>query len=115
MASLNRSTARSRSPSKVKISACHAVLMPSNIFEKTMKFHAHIIETGRVEPFHTFNWRSNAGLMERYLAVELALENARIIDSIDLEHRECDIKVVKPQWREMSWFKKLRYRLLNRI
>lgn len=94
---------------------CHAVLMSSNIFEKIMKFHTFIIESGKVERYHKFNWRSNAGLMERYFAVELALEEAKIIDSIQLEHREMPIRVVKPEWKEMSLWKKLRYRLLKKI
>jgi len=94
---------------------CHAVLIPINIFEKIMKFHMFIIESGKVEKYHRFNWRSNAGLMERYFAVELALEKAKIVDSIQLEHREMPIRVVKPEWKEMSLWKKLRYRLLKRI
>ena len=94
---------------------CHAVLMPSKIFEKIMAFHTFIIESGRVEPFHSFNWRSNAGLMERYLAVELALEEAKMVDSIQLEHRAYDVKVVRPEWLEMSSFKKFRHYLKNLI
>lgn len=94
---------------------CHAVLMPTKIFEKIMTFHTFIIDSGRVEPFHSFNWRSNAGLMERYLAVELALEDAKMVDSIQLEHREYDIKVVKSEWLEMSSFKKFRHYLKNLI
>jgi hypothetical protein len=94
---------------------CHAVLMPSNIFNKIMKFHIFIIESGKVERYHRFNWRSNAILMERYFAVELALEKAKIVESIQLEHREMPIRVVKPEWKEMSLLKKLRYRFLRKI
>lgn len=94
---------------------CHAVLMPSKIFGKIMKFHTFIIESRKVEGYHQFNWRSNAGLMERYFAVELALEKAKIDDSIQLEHREMPIRVVKPEWKEMSLLKKLRYRLRGKI
>jgi len=94
---------------------CHAVLMPNKNFEKIMAFHTFIIESGSVEPFHSFNWRSNAGLMERYLAVELALEDVKMVESIQLEHRECDIKVVKSEWLEMSTFKRFRHYLKNLI
>jgi len=90
---------------------CHAILIPSSIFEKIMKFHTFIVESEKVERYHRFNWRSNAGLMERYFAVELALEKAKIDVSIQLEHREMPIKVVKPEWKEISLLKKLRYRL----
>ncbi|MBL6996446.1 hypothetical protein [Desulfobacula sp.] len=94
---------------------CHAALMPSNIFEKIMKFHAFIIESGKVEKYHRFNWRSNAGLMERYFAVELVLEKAKVVDFIQLEHREMPIKVMKPEWKEESLLKKLRSRLWGKI
>ena len=94
---------------------CHAALMPSNIFEKIMKFHTFIIESGKVEKYHRFNWRSNAGLMERYFAVELALEKAKIVDSIKLEHREMPIKVIRHEWKGETLFKKLRRRLWGKI
>lgn len=92
---------------------CHAVLMPVHIYDKIMAFHTFIMESGRIEKFHTFNWRSNAGIMERYLAVELSLESAPIVTDILLEHRSCDIKVVKPEWSEKSLFKQLRYKILG--
>ncbi|NQU80954.1 MAG: hypothetical protein HQ543_05495 [Bacteroidetes bacterium] len=94
---------------------CHAALMPSNIFEKIMKFHAFIIETRKVEKYHRLNWRSNAGLMERYFAVELALEKAKVVDFIQLEHRKMPIRVMKPEWKEESLLKKLRSRLWGKI
>ena len=94
---------------------CHAALMPSNIFEKIMKFHAFIIESGKVEKYHRFNWRSNAGLMERYFAVELVLEKAKVVDFIQLEHRKMPIRVMKPEWKEESLLKKLRSRLWGKI
>jgi len=93
---------------------CHAVLMPSHIFEKIMRFHSFIMESGQVEKYHSFNWRSNAGLMERYLAVELSLEKAQIISNIQLEHRSYNIKVVKPEWSEQSLFKKFKNQFLRR-
>ncbi len=92
---------------------CHAVLMPSRIYDKIMRFHTFIMESGRIEKFHTFNWRSNAGIMERYLAVELCLESTPIVTDIQLEHRSYDIKVVKPEWSEKSLFKQLRYKILG--
>jgi hypothetical protein len=92
---------------------CHAVLIPSNIYSKIMRFHSFIMESERIEKFHTFNWRSNAGIMERYLAVELCLEKAPIITDIELEHRSYDIKVVKPEWSEKSFFKSIRYKMLG--
>lgn len=92
---------------------CHAFLMPSRLFEKIMHFHSHIMETGKIEKYHTFNWRSNAGLMERYLAVALSLQHTDIITDIQLEHRSYDIKVVKPEWSELSLFKRLRLRVLG--
>jgi len=92
---------------------CHAVLMPSRIYDKIMQFHSFIMESGRIEKYHSFNWRSNAGIMERYLAVELCLESAPIITDINLEHRSYDIKVVKPEWSEKSFIKHLRYKLLG--
>ena len=92
---------------------CHAILVPSSLFEKIMRFHSHIMETGRIERYHTFNWRSNAGIMERYLAVALSLEDAEIITDIQLEHKSYDIKVIKPEWSERSLFKKMRNKILG--
>lgn len=86
---------------------CHSVLMPSRIFEKIMSFHAAIMESGKVERYHRHNWRSPAGLMERYLAVSLALEDAPIDDSIQLEHRSYPVKVLKPEWFEPSPWRKV--------
>ena len=77
---------------------CHSLLMPSTIFDRIMPFHTAIMESGKVEGFHRHNWRSPAGLMERYLAVALALEDAPIDNSIQLEHRELPVKVLKPEW-----------------
>ena len=59
------------------------------------------------------NWGSNAGIMERYLAVALGLEDAEIITDIQLEHKSYDIKVVKPEWSERSLFKKMREKILG--
>ncbi len=77
---------------------CHNFLIPSAMFEKIMAFHGHIMDSGKVERYHRHNWRARAGLMERYMAVELALEKAPIDDTILLEHRSYPIKVLKPEW-----------------
>ena len=92
---------------------CHAFLINSSLFEKIMTFHSHVMETGRIEKYHTFNWRSNAGIMERYLAVALCLQEAEIITDFQLEHRSYDIKVIKPEWSERTLFKKLRFKILG--
>jgi hypothetical protein len=48
--------------------------------------------------------------MERYLAVALALEDAPIDDSIQLEHRSLPVKVMKPEWfQPSSWRKAVAY------
>lgn len=89
---------------------CHSLLMPSRIFEKIMPFHTHIMESGKVEGFHRHNWRSPGGLMERYLAVALALEDAPIDDTIQLEHRDLSVKVLKPEWFNPSaWRRAVAY------
>ncbi|MFH1146358.1 MAG: hypothetical protein V1736_01470 [Pseudomonadota bacterium] len=87
---------------------CHCFLLPTKIFERIMNFHAFIMESGRIENYHIHNWRAKAGLMERYLAVELALEQAAIIDAIQLEHREYPIRVLKPDWFRPSLLRRLR-------
>lgn len=89
---------------------CHCFLIPSGIFEKVMAFHSHIMESGKVERYHRHNWRSPAGLMERYVAVSLALEDAPIDRSIQLEHRSLPVKVLKPDWfAPSSWRKAIAY------
>lgn len=89
---------------------CHCLLMPSGIFEKIMPFHTHIMDSGKVERYHRHNWRSPGGLMERYLAVALALEDAPIDDAIRLEHRSLPVKVLKPEWFHPSaWRKAVAY------
>lgn len=85
---------------------CHSFLIPSRIFEKIMPFHIAIMESGKVERYHRHNWRSPAGLMERYLAVALALEEAQIDDSLQLEHRDLPIKVLKPEWFSPSFWRR---------
>jgi hypothetical protein len=81
---------------------CHSLLMPSAMFDRIMKFHTSVMESGKVEGYHRHNWRSPAGLMERYLAVSLALEEAPINSSIQLEHRDLPVKVLKPDWFKLS-------------
>jgi len=85
---------------------CHSFLMPSAMFERIMPFHISIMESGKVEGYHRHNWRSPAGLMERYLAVSLALENAPIDASIQLEHRDLPVKVLKPEWFRLSLWRR---------
>jgi len=87
---------------------CHCFLVPTQMFHKLMKFHTYIMESGKVENYHRHNWRAKAGLMERYLAVELALEETGTIDSIQLEHRAYPIKVLKPDWYRPSLLKRLK-------
>jgi hypothetical protein len=77
---------------------CHAFLIPARIFGKIMPFHVSIMESGKVEVYHRHNWRSPAILMERYMAVALALEDAPIDDAIQLEHRAYPVRVFKPDW-----------------
>ena len=86
---------------------CHCVMMPSSRFDRIMSFHAFIMESGKVEQYHQHNWRSRAGLMERYLAVEFTLEDAELVDAIQLEHRAYPIKVLKPDWVKSSLYKKI--------
>jgi hypothetical protein len=81
---------------------CHSLLMPSSMFDRIMGFHSYVMESGKVEGYHRHNWRSPAGLMERYLAVSLALEKAPINTSIQLEHRDLPVKVLKPDWFKLS-------------
>ena len=89
---------------------CHSFLIPSGIFEKVMAFHSYVMESGKVEQYHRHNWRSPAGLMERYMAVSLALEDAPIDNSIQLEHRSLPVKVLKPDWfTPSSWRKAIAY------
>lgn len=87
---------------------CHCYLAPSAIFEKIMNFHTTVMDSGKVEQYHRKNWRARAGLMERYLAVELALQEARMIDDIQLEHRSYPIKVLKPDWFRPTLFMRLK-------
>lgn len=89
---------------------CHSLLLPSRIFEKVMPFHVSVMDSGKVEGYHRHSWRAPAILMERYLAVALALEDAPIDDSIPLEHRELPVKVLKPEWfQPSSWRKAVAY------
>jgi hypothetical protein len=85
---------------------CHSLLIPSAMFGRIMPFHAAIMESGKVEGYHRHNWRSPAGLMERYLAVSLALESAPIDSSIQLEHRDLPVKVLKPDWFKLSLWRR---------
>jgi hypothetical protein len=75
---------------------CHCFLIPTKIFEKIMALSTYIIESGRLEQYYRTNWRGKAIIMERYWSVALALEEAKFIDSICLEHRSYPIKVTKP-------------------
>jgi hypothetical protein len=77
---------------------CHCILMPSGRFDRIMAFHSSIMDSGKVERYHQHNWRARAGLMERYLAVECALEDTECIDAFQLEHRSYPIKILNPQW-----------------
>ncbi len=81
---------------------CHSLLMPSAMFDRIMPFHTSVMESRKVEGYHRHNWRSPAGLMERYLAVSLALEEAPVDSSIILEHRDLPVKVLKPDWFKLS-------------
>jgi hypothetical protein len=85
---------------------CHSLLMPSAMFDRLMTFQAAVMESGKVEGYHRHNWRAPAVLMERYLAVSLALEDAPIDCSILLEHRELPVKVLKPDWFAPSHWRK---------
>ncbi len=85
---------------------CHSLLMPSATFDRLMTFQAAVMESGKVEGYHRHNWRAPAVLMERYLAVSLALEDAPIDCSILLEHRELPVKVLKPDWFAPSHWRK---------
>lgn len=76
----------------------HCFIQPTAMFEKMMAFHSAIMDSGKVEQYHQHNWRARAGLMERYLAVELALQEGDIVDSIQLEHRSYPVKILKPDW-----------------
>jgi hypothetical protein len=86
---------------------CHSLLIPSAMFDRIMPFHMSIIESGKVEGYHRHNWRSPAGLMERYLAVSLALEDAPIDSSILLEHRQLPVRVLKPDWFRLSLWRRV--------
>lgn len=89
---------------------CHSFLIPSRIFDKIMPFHVSMMESGKVEAYHRHNWRSPAILMERYLAVALALEDAPIDDAFQLEHRAYPIRVFQPDWFAPSaWRRALAY------
>lgn len=89
---------------------CHCFMMPSGRFDKIMNFHSFVMESGKVERYHQHNWRARAGLMERYLAVEFALEDAEIVDVFQLEHRSYPIKIIQPDWAEPSiYLKVMRY------
>ena len=86
---------------------CHCFMIPSRRFDKMMGFHSSVMESGKVERYHQHNWRARAGLMERYLAVALALEDAEIVDRFQLEHRSYPIKVFKPGWAKLSLYQRL--------
>jgi hypothetical protein len=96
-------------------SVCHCFMLPSSMFDKMMRFHSHIMDSGKVEKYHQHNWRARAGLMERYLAVELALQDGEIIDAIQLEHRSYPIKVLKPDWFNPTFNLRLRQYIQKRI
>jgi len=83
---------------------CHCILLPSQRFDRMMRFHSFIMESGKVERYHRHNWRSRAGLMERYFAIEFALEEAKKVDSIQLEHRHYTIKVLRPAHAKPSLY-----------
>jgi hypothetical protein len=86
---------------------CHCFMMPSRGFDKIMNFHSSVMESGKVERYHQHNWRARAGLMERYLAVALALEDAEIVDRFQLEHRSYPIKIIQPDWAKSSLYHRL--------
>jgi hypothetical protein len=86
---------------------CHCFMLPSGRFDKIMAFHSFIMESGKVERYHRHNWRARAGLMERYLAVELALEDAECVDAIQLEHRSYPIRIFTPGWVKSTPYLKL--------
>ncbi len=92
---------------KDSLPVCHCFMMPSANFNKIMQFHSYIIDSGKVNSYHKHNWRAPAGLMERYLAVELALEDCEIVDSIQLEHRSYPIKVLQPNWFKPTLYQQL--------
>jgi hypothetical protein len=96
-------------------SVCHCFMLPSSTFDKVMKFHTHIMDSGKVEQYHQHNWRARAGLMERYLAVTLALQEGEIVDSIELEHRSYPIKVFKPDWFKPTIYQKIMRYIQKRI
>jgi len=94
---------------------CHSFMLPSAMFDRIMKFHSFIMESGKVEKYHQHNWRARAGLMERYLAVELALQEGEIIDSIELEHRNYPIKIIKPDWFKPTFYQLIKSYIHNRL
>lgn len=86
---------------------CHSLLMPSSMFDRIMQFHTSVMESGKIEEYHRHNWRSPAILMERYLAVSLALEDTPINSSIQLEHLNLPVKVLKPDWFHPSIWRRV--------
>ena len=85
---------------------CHSLLIPATMFDRIMPFHTAIMESGKVEGYHRHNWRAPAVLMERYLAMALALEDAPIDGSILLEHQDLSVKVLNPGWFKLSTWRK---------
>jgi hypothetical protein len=90
-------------------------MMPSWRFDKIMDFHSSVMESGKVERYHQHNWRARAGLMERYLAVALALEDAEPVDFLQLEHRSYPIKIFKPDWAKSSLYQRLSRYIQNHL
>lgn len=96
-------------------SVCHCFMLPSATFDRIMRFHSFIIDSGKTEQYHQHNWRARAGLMERYIAVELALQDGETIDSIQLEHRNYPIKILKPDWFKPTFYQQMKRYIQKRI
>lgn len=92
---------------------CHCFLIPTKTFEKIMALITSIIESGRLEKYYRTNWRGKAIILERYWSVALALEKAKFIDSIHLEHRSYPIKITTPHHFNNSGFRKFFTRIFN--
>jgi hypothetical protein len=82
-------------------------MLPSPMFEKMMVFHSEMMDSGKIEQYHQHNWRARAGLTERYLAVELALQVGEIVDTIQLEHRSLPIKILRPDWFNPTFYQRM--------
>jgi hypothetical protein len=89
-------------------SVAHCFMLPSSLFDTMMVFHSAIMDSGKVEQYHQHNWRARAGLMERYLAVALALQDIEAITDIQLEHRSSyPIKVLNPDWFKPTFYQRM--------